>query len=415
MWPGGFFMPDQFLPLPFPLAGVDITNEENQQRPNTAAVGVNVRGRDPIHRRMRGGSRPGLSRYVDAQVSGANLIQHLNTITTINEDALPANQWNADWEKFYFSDPSTPSEFGWTYIGSYDALIDPYWVPDPSDNLPAFRGKDKRPLPPEICTLNPPVANPKKVRPIIGWVTPADIEFPTPLSATQLSPTAKHPQTGEPVPGTFAFFPPKGTVLAIGAKRPLRTIFTPTNLDKFFPAKKEVEINVVAYAGGTTIYSGYSYPNTLNVLVQWPVEFGGDVREDTISWRTTATFDGAGTWTVQNLNYILADLSVGNASGLLTLLATSTGLDTLTPGSLAAGVPTRIRVVSPTEYAVDWSMRAGETYGTNGYSEFTTSFPGRTPPPTSISLTIEVGTITLSNGTSGATLAGDMLITITGP
>ena len=408
-------MPDKYLPLPFPLAGVDITNEENQQRPNTAAVGVNVRGRDPIHRRMRGGSRPGLSRYVDAQVSGANLIQHLNTITTINEDALPANQWNADWERFYFDDPSTPSEFGWTYIGSVDAPIDPYWIPDPSDNLPAFRGKDKRPLPPG-CTLHPPVVNPKKVRPIIGWDTPADIEFPTPLSATQLSPTAKHPQTGELVPGTFAFFPPKGTVLAVGASRPLRTIFTPTNLAKFFPAKKEVAINVVAYAGGYTPYSGYSYPDTLNVLFEWPLEADGTTPiGETYSYRTTAAFDGAGTWTVAGLPHTLADLSYGNDDGKITILSQATGLFT-PPNTLTAGTAFRIRVVSPTAITIDFSARfgVGQYVGNSGYYEVSLDATGLTPPPAQISLSNLINVI-IADGTSGATRTGYFKITVTGP
>ena len=74
-------MPDQedFVDLHFPKAGVDLSAGFGKQpnRPaaegvwsRTTPVGVNVRSYDPTLNRSRGGSRPGLARYINAQVAG---------------------------------------------------------------------------------------------------------------------------------------------------------------------------------------------------------------------------------------------------------------------------------------------------------------------------------------------------------
>src|SRR3954463_844347 len=55
----------------------------------TTAAGVNVRAFEAQTQRVRGGSRPGLSRYIDATVAGTHLIQHLNVIVDPTTDALP--------------------------------------------------------------------------------------------------------------------------------------------------------------------------------------------------------------------------------------------------------------------------------------------------------------------------------------
>jgi 2-keto-3-deoxy-6-phosphogluconate aldolase len=59
------------------------------------------------------------------------------------------------------------------------------------------------------------------VTPVITWTTPAAIPYGTALSAAQLDATAS-------VPGTFAYSPSAGTVLAAGAQT-LSVTFTPTD------------------------------------------------------------------------------------------------------------------------------------------------------------------------------------------
>ena len=52
-----------------------------------------------------------------------------------------------------------------------------------------------------------------KSTPAITWVAPAGITYGTALSATQLS-------ASSPVPGTFVYTPPAGTVLPVGVGQP---------------------------------------------------------------------------------------------------------------------------------------------------------------------------------------------------
>lgn len=94
-------MPDQLLSLEFPVAGIDRLNafgaQQPRQMPNgetgrTTYSGVNVRGYEPGTQRARGGSRPGLSKYVaDAVVSGW-IVQELNNLTWMGGVATQASQ-----------------------------------------------------------------------------------------------------------------------------------------------------------------------------------------------------------------------------------------------------------------------------------------------------------------------------------
>ena len=77
-----------------------------------------------------------------------------------------------------------------------------------------------------------PAASPARasgIPPTLSWATPAAITFPTPLSGAQLDATATDPGTGNPVPGTFAYNPPAGTVLNCGLGQTLSATFTPTD------------------------------------------------------------------------------------------------------------------------------------------------------------------------------------------
>jgi hypothetical protein len=71
---------------------------------------------------------------------------------------------------------------------------------------------------------------------VITWATPAAINYPTPLSATQLDATANEP-------GTFAYNFAAGLVLNVGS-HPLTVTFTPTDTKDYTVTTVQVTIQV---------------------------------------------------------------------------------------------------------------------------------------------------------------------------
>jgi CSLREA domain-containing protein len=72
--------------------------------------------------------------------------------------------------------------------------------------------------------------------PQIAWTLPAAISYGTPLSAAQLDASST-------VPGTFAYSPALGTVLAAGTQT-LSVVFTPTDMTDYTSSTYAVKINV---------------------------------------------------------------------------------------------------------------------------------------------------------------------------
>ncbi len=78
-----------YFDLTFPLAGQDVMAQVGGQPPGTTALGHNVRALDPRTRRLRGGSRSGLTKYIDATPGGLTTeIQHLAVVVTHGIDGL---------------------------------------------------------------------------------------------------------------------------------------------------------------------------------------------------------------------------------------------------------------------------------------------------------------------------------------
>jgi MBG domain-containing protein/chitobiase/beta-hexosaminidase-like protein/pre-peptidase len=75
-----------------------------------------------------------------------------------------------------------------------------------------------------------------KATPVCTWATPAAILYPTPLSATQLDASCS-------VPGTFAYSPPSGSVLAVGTHT-LSMAFTPTDTTDYTNVTLTVQLTV---------------------------------------------------------------------------------------------------------------------------------------------------------------------------
>lgn len=83
--------------------------------------------------------------------------------------------------------------------------------------------------------------------PVITWANPAAITYGTALSAAQLNATAS-------VPGTFAYSPAAGTILAVGTQT-LGVTFTPTDGVDYTTATKNVSLTVNQASTTTTITS----------------------------------------------------------------------------------------------------------------------------------------------------------------
>lgn len=89
----------QTIDIPFPLGGLDVSRafgdqtatmsplgasydqSFRQEKFETCAAGVNVRGYDAMQSRFRGGSRPGLTKYVSTQPNGASPIQGMGIMS----------------------------------------------------------------------------------------------------------------------------------------------------------------------------------------------------------------------------------------------------------------------------------------------------------------------------------------------
>jgi hypothetical protein len=111
-------MPAHEVPaeLPFPSGGINLLTEFQEQPPGTTPVGENVRCYDTYEQRARGGSRPGLKKYIPEQLpSGTNIIQHLNVI--VDPQAAGFRQEFVVPDPDWIEDPLHPGTFvppgGW--------------------------------------------------------------------------------------------------------------------------------------------------------------------------------------------------------------------------------------------------------------------------------------------------------------
>lgn len=87
---------ESFVDMHFPLAGIDLSSAfsvqpvhrtPKGQYARTTPDGRNVRAFDPATGRARGASRPGMSKYIAARLSGSNLIQDLAGISGVGYTA----------------------------------------------------------------------------------------------------------------------------------------------------------------------------------------------------------------------------------------------------------------------------------------------------------------------------------------
>lgn len=73
--------------LRWPYSGLEVDRSFHGQSPDTTPDALNVRNYDCTTGRSRGAQRPGLSRWISAQVNGANPVQNLIHIATLQDVA----------------------------------------------------------------------------------------------------------------------------------------------------------------------------------------------------------------------------------------------------------------------------------------------------------------------------------------
>lgn len=94
------------IELLFPLGGIDVAGPYSKQRPLTTPLAVNVRGDDIFLSRGRGGSRPGINKFITEQVpEGPELLQFLGQVVVHDGDYLLTafEDFNPD----FITDPTT--------------------------------------------------------------------------------------------------------------------------------------------------------------------------------------------------------------------------------------------------------------------------------------------------------------------
>ena len=117
-----------------------------------------------------------------------------------------------------------------------------------------------------------------KAAPVLTWATPATIAAGTPLSATQLNASVVG-LTGAALPGTFAYTPPAGTILASGTQT-LSVVFTPTNALDYANAVGTVSLVVAPSLAATitappTTAPGSQTTITVTLAQPYPVDLVG--------------------------------------------------------------------------------------------------------------------------------------------
>jgi MBG domain (YGX type)/Calx-beta domain/PKD domain len=108
-----------------------------------------------------------------------------------------------------------------------------------------------------------------KATPVITWVNPAPIVYPTPLGAAQLNASATN-SAGNTVAGSFGYNPNNGTVLLPGNGQSLSVTFTPSDTANYNSASANVTIDVLKappYIAINSPTNGSVFTNPVNITI----------------------------------------------------------------------------------------------------------------------------------------------------
>ena len=155
------------------------------------------------------------------------------------------------------------------------------------------------------------------ITPTITWGAPANITYGVALGAAQLDATAN-------APGTFAYTPVAGTVLAAGSQT-LSVTFTPSDPTTYTSASGSTILKVLPAPLTVTANNFTRIFNTANPA--FTVSYSGFVNGDTasslggtLSVTTTATTSSpVGTYTITAVGLISSNYNITYAPGTLTI------------------------------------------------------------------------------------------------
>lgn len=212
---------EQFAQCAFPLGGIDAEQPFDLQPQGTTPSAVNVCSVDPTTNRARGGSRPGLGRFLPP-LATRGVIQHLQIIVDPQADAL-----TADFGDLPFGD-----------------LIQFEWIDDPTTGTNRYGRARNLGQVKKGGTGRETGFSISKSPTMIIWADPDDMTAGDPLSSTQLNAVAVEAPGGFiPVAGTMAYSPASGTVLSTG-RATLKVTFTPTDTGFYKGAVGTAHVNV---------------------------------------------------------------------------------------------------------------------------------------------------------------------------
>lgn len=212
--------------LLFPSFGLEQTKSQyDDQRDGTTNVGVNVRTYDAIEGRGRGGSRAGLTRWINQKVNGTSLIQHLNSIVTTAATALASHDVNdfypVDYPGGTFLE-NFPDAYPGDDVYTLNGVLGGYgYLPDP-----AFPNSLR--IPTYGSGIQPTPVSARLTTPLITWAN-FTITAGTPLSSTQLNATFTDADTSATLTGTATYSPyTTGDSPGVGTYS-MKVLFVPDN------------------------------------------------------------------------------------------------------------------------------------------------------------------------------------------
>jgi hypothetical protein len=180
-----------------------------------------------------------------------------------------------------------------------------------------------------------------KATPTLAWSNPAGIVYGTALSITQLDATAS-------VPGSFAYTPAAGTILAAGSKQLLTVNFTPTDFTDYTIVSASAHVNVAM-----------AQPSFSELTPSQSISFGQPTVVSGILAATSAIPRGA-----------QVAITIGSASVMATIQS---------GGFFSATIGTNALSASSTPYPISYSYAGGANFqGTN--DTFTTLTVNKATP-----------------------------------
>ncbi len=238
--------------------------------------------------------------------------------------------------------------------------------------------------------------NVQQATPVITWANPAPITDGTALSSIQLNATAN-------VPGTFAYNPSAGVVLAVGGNRSLSVTFTPNDTTDYTTATKTVGIDVLPTPPVISSIQPPSQTNNATTTAAFTVIVSGGTAPFSYQWtKMTATetnllsdagnIFGATSNVLTISNVLAADqaeyaVTVTNAAGSATTNGTLVVIDPFISGqpasvtnSLFSTVVFSVVAVGTTPLSYQWQQDdfelPGETNSSLTLSEILDSDAG---------------------------------------